>query len=199
MLLNQIKPGHPKGNQPWIFIARTAADAENPILWPPDVKRWLAGKDPDAEKDWRQEKEMTDDGCLDGITHSMDMTLSKLRETVKDRKVWCATVHGIAKSWSQTSNWTTTNYLEPKDDIADWVWMTGVRVHGKMTEWVGHLFMVCHRTSSCWCLRQVLNPDLNSRVPSWSRSSNKTLCVNRQEWVWPQRPPSTCHIRYRPT
>ena len=53
---NEIKPVNPKGNQPWIFIGRTDAEAEAPILWPPDVKSWLIGKDPDAGKDWRQEE-----------------------------------------------------------------------------------------------------------------------------------------------
>ena len=51
-----IQPVHPKGNQPWIFIGRTDAEAEAPILWPHDVKNWLTGKDPDAGKDWRQEE-----------------------------------------------------------------------------------------------------------------------------------------------
>ena len=57
----EIKPVHPKGNQSWIFIGRTDAEAETPILWPPDVKNWLLGKDPDAGKDWRQEKGTTED------------------------------------------------------------------------------------------------------------------------------------------
>ena len=52
----EIQPVHPKGDQPWVFIGRTDAEAETPILWPPDVKNWLIGKDPDAGKDWRQEK-----------------------------------------------------------------------------------------------------------------------------------------------
>ena len=52
----EIQPVHPKGNQPWIFIGRTDAEAETPKLWPPDVKNWLFGKDPDAGKDWRQEE-----------------------------------------------------------------------------------------------------------------------------------------------
>ena len=57
-----IKPVHPKGNQSWIFIGRTDAEAETPILWPPDAKTWLIGKDPDAGKDWGQEeKGMTED------------------------------------------------------------------------------------------------------------------------------------------
>ena len=52
----EIQPVHPKGNQSWIFIRRTDAEAETPILWPPDVKNWLIWKDPDAEKDWRWEE-----------------------------------------------------------------------------------------------------------------------------------------------
>ena len=58
----EIQPVHPKGNQSWIFIGRIDAEAETPILWPPDVKNWLTGKDPDAGEDWRQEeKGMTED------------------------------------------------------------------------------------------------------------------------------------------
>ena len=59
---NKIKPVNPKGNQPGIFMGRTDAEAEDPILWPPDAKNWFIGKDPDAGKDWRQEeKETTED------------------------------------------------------------------------------------------------------------------------------------------
>ena len=58
----EIQPVHPKGNQSWIFIGRTDVEAETPILWPPDAKNWLIGKDPDAGKDWRyKEKGMTED------------------------------------------------------------------------------------------------------------------------------------------
>ena len=57
----EIKLVNPKGNQPWIFIRRTTAVAEAPILWPPDAKNWLTGKDPDAGKGWSQEKGMTED------------------------------------------------------------------------------------------------------------------------------------------
>ena len=58
----QIKSVNPKGNQSWIFIGRTDAEAETPILWPPDAQNWLIGKDPDAEKDWKEkQKGMVED------------------------------------------------------------------------------------------------------------------------------------------
>ena len=68
----EIKPVSPKGNQSWIFIGRTDAEAEAPVLWPPDIESWLIGKDPDAGKDWRQEeKEMTEDEMV-GWHHWLD-------------------------------------------------------------------------------------------------------------------------------
>ena len=103
----EIKPVIPKGNQPSIFIGRT--DAEALIVWPPDVMSQLIGKDPDAVKDWRQEeKGMTEDEMVGCITYSVDMSMSKLQEIVKDREAWGAAVHGAAKSWTWISNWSTT-------------------------------------------------------------------------------------------
>ena len=68
----EFQPVHPKGNQSWIFIGRTDAEAETPIRWPPDAKNWLLGKDPDAGKDWRQEeKGMTEDEMV-GWHHQLD-------------------------------------------------------------------------------------------------------------------------------
>ena len=106
----EIQPVHPKGDQSLVFIGRTDAEAETPILGPPHMKSWLIGKDPDAERDWGQEeKRMTEDEMAGWHHQQMDMSLSKLRELVMDREAWVMHFMGLQRFrhyWATELNWT---------------------------------------------------------------------------------------------
>ena len=105
----EIKPVSPKGSQPWIFIGRTDAEAHTPIFWPPDVKSQLIGKDPDAGTDWGQEGNRVREDEIVGWHHQLNG--HEFEQTPGDsegREAWRATVHGVTKSWTWLSDWTTT-------------------------------------------------------------------------------------------
>ena len=102
----EIQPVHFEGDQPWDFFERNDAKAETPVLCPPHAKSWLIGKDSDAGRDWGQEeKGTTEDEMAEGITDSVDVSLTELRDLVMDREAWRAVIHGVAKSRTWLSDW----------------------------------------------------------------------------------------------
>ena len=107
----ESQPVHPEGDQSRMFIGRTDVEAEMPTVWPPGAKNWLIWKDPDAGNDWRWEENGITEGEMDGVTDSMDMSLSKLQELVIDGEVWLAAVHGVSKSQTWLSDWTELKWI----------------------------------------------------------------------------------------
>ena len=102
--LQEIQTVHPKADQSWVFID---AEAETPILWPPDAKHWLIWKDSDAGKDWGQEEEgMTEDEMVEWHHWLNGHEFGWIQELLMDREAWRAVVHGVTKSRTQLSDWT---------------------------------------------------------------------------------------------
>ena len=138
------------GNQSWIFIGRTDAEAKTPGLWPPDAKSQLIGKDSDARKDWRQELKGTTDDERVGWHHQLN---GHEFETVKDRKAWCATVHWVTDS--DMTEWLNNNCWHSQT-----LWALGYRLCQS------DALIVCKRVSQAHKLQE----------PIWVTSDSSIDC-----------------------
>ena len=119
----EIQPVHPKGDQSWVFIGRTDAEVETPILWPPDAKSWLIGKDPDVGRDWGQEEKGTTEDEMAWWHHRLDGHMSEWIQGVDDGQggLACCDIWGCKESdATEQLNWTELNVsqngVEPEDE-----------------------------------------------------------------------------------
>ena len=153
----EIKPVHPKGNQPWIFNGRTDAEVEAPILSSPDVKSWLIRKHPDAGKDWRQKEKRVAEDEMVGLHHWLNgHEFEQLWETVSDREDGCAAVHRVAKSQTQHSNWTITQ--------RERIWK-GIHTNTHITE------SLCYTTETQYCKSTIIQ-------------LKKTRYIHTHTYIW---------------
>ena len=178
--LQEVQPVHPKGDQSWIFIGRTDAEAETPILWPPDVKNWLIGKDPDAGKDWRQEeKGMTEDEMvgwhywLNGLCESEQA----LGGGDGQGSLACCSPWGLKDS--DMAEWL--KWAERKEYVGDQISFLPLCVHT-----LSHLTLCdpvdcsppgsfVHRISQARILEWISMP--SSRGSSWPRDQTFVACI----------------------
>ena len=179
----KIKPVNPKGSQSWIFIGRTDVEAEDPILWPPDAKNWLIWKDPDAGKDWRQEKGTIEDKVV-WWHHQLDQYEFEQVPVVGEgqRRLACCNPYGHRESdMTEWLSWIECKVC-PREFfmLAEWLlW----RIHILMLEGVFYKYFSIKKAEhwridaiELWCWKRL------SKV-SWTARSNQTVLkeINTEE------------------
>ena len=181
----EIQPVHPKGNQSWIFIGRTDAEAETPILWPPVVKNWLTGKDPDAGNNWRQKKGMTEDEMV-GWHHQLDGHELEQAPGVGDGQgsLVCCNSWGCKESdTTERLNWTSV--CQVSLSITNWWSLT--KLMSIESVMPSNDLILCHPlfllppifpnirvfSESALCIRW---------PKCWSSASTAVLPMNTQDW-----------------
>ena len=191
--LQEVKPVSPKGNQPWIFTGRTDAEAEAPILWPPDAKNWLIWKDPDAGKDWRQEEKGMDDRGRDGW---MASPTQWPWVWASSRRWWRTEMPGLLQSMGSQSD--TTKQLNNNNNevlavaLKQWFWKELQHYQESKAHKAGTQTGLPHTSQSLSSWSQLW---LHISCPHFfffllfSAQTLKALNFNFSIWIWS---PHTC-------
>ena len=187
---NEIQPVHPKGDQSWVFVGRTDAEAETPILWPPDVKSWLIGKDPDAGEDWGREKKGTTEDEMVGCHHWPNGP----RFGLNSRSWWCTRRPGVLQfmgsqwvghDWANELNWTD------RYNLSDMRWGSRLSLQGSIVSrvelvliWKQSFFRACAQSSG-----------MNRLWIWWKKRSGERVKISSVQFSSVAQSYSTLHHR----
>ena len=207
----EIKPVNPKRNQPWIFIGRIDAKAEAPILWPPDVKNGLTGKDPKAGKDWKQEEKGTTEDEMAGWHHRLNGRESEQALGVGDRQGSLGMLQSVGSQesemtelkWEREVAHLCLTLCNPMDCS-----LTGSSIHGifqaQVVEWVATKRRLTEKQKGGHDSFKIISIGTNTVVPqySWridSRTYHRHLNPQMLKYHNWHSISSICHLWLQPT